>query len=138
MLIFNVRNQEIERIDNFAPAEKSINYLVAEFNFKTPDWNGAQKTAVFKNKKIKNAFEVLLDNGHCVVPWEAINEGGVIEVSVYGIKDEKIITTNIAECKVNKTLYGGSTSNPPTPNVYEQLLEKMGNVDGGTFEEWKE
>ena len=67
MLIFNIRHQEINRIDNFSPTEKSLNYLMAEFNFKTADWNNTVKTAVFKNLKTKETKEALLDNDHCLV-----------------------------------------------------------------------
>lgn len=53
MVKFNVRHQTINRIDNFSAAEGSVNYLIAEFNFKTEDWDGAVKTAIFKNPSTK-------------------------------------------------------------------------------------
>lgn len=61
MLKFNIRNQNISRIDNFRPAEKSINYLLASFNFMTKDWDGTVKTAVFQNMKTSQKYDVMLE-----------------------------------------------------------------------------
>ena len=139
MLNFNIRNQNISRIDNFRPAEKSINYLLASFNFMTKDWDGTVKTAVFQNMKTNQKYDAMLDENVCVVPWEALNESGVCEVSVYGTKsDGSRITTNVDTFNLNRTIYGGSATQDPSPTVYEQILKNMIHIDGGTFEEWKE
>lgn len=139
MLKFNVRNQSISRIDNFRPAEKSIKYLLASFNFMTNDWDGTVKTAVFQNMKTGKKYDSMLDENICVVPWEALAESGVCEVSVYGTKsDGSRITTNVDTFNLNRTIYGGSATQDPSPTVYEQILKNMKHIDGGTFEEWKE
>lgn len=138
MLRFNVRHQSLSRIDGFSPAEKSIKYLIAEFSFKISDWTGAIKTAVFRNPSNKKEYDAILDDDHCVVPWEAISEDGKCEVSVYGLTEEYKITTDIESFKTNPTLFGGSASQEPTPTVYEQLLEKISNISGGTFADWRE
>ena len=139
MLKFKIRNQNISRIDNFRPAEKSINYLLASFNFMTKDWDGTVKTAVFQNMKTNQKYDAMLDENVCVVPWEALNESGVCEVSVYGTKsDGSRITTNVDTFNLNRTIYGGSATQDPSPTVYEQILKNMKHIDGGTFEEWKE
>lgn len=75
MLKFNVRNQTINRVDSFRPAEKSVHYLMAQFNFLTSDWDA---------------------------------------------------------------LFGGTGTQAPTPSVYEQLLNQIAHVSGGTFADWKE
>ena len=123
MLKFNVRNQSISRIDNFRPAEKSVKYLLAQFDFKTEDWKEAIKTAVFRNVKTGEPYDAILDENMCVVPWEVLNESGVFEVSVYGIKDDgSRITTNIDVVNLNSTIYGGSATQDPSPTVYETLV----------------
>lgn len=138
MLKFNVRNQSLNRIDGFSPAQGSIDYLIAEFDFKTSDWSGAIKTAVFQNPSTKKEYDVILDENHCVVPWEAIADDGKCIVSVYGLTEKYRITTGIESFKLNPTLSGGSASQEPTPTVYEQLLEKISNISGGTFADWGE
>ena len=138
MIKFNVRNQSINRIDGFSPAEGSVNYLIAEFNFKTDDWNGTLKTAIFKNPSSKKEYDAILDEDHCVVPWEAISDDGKCEVAVYGLTEDYKITTDIERFSVKPTLTGGTATQEPTPTVYEQLLEKLNNISGGTFADWGE
>ena len=131
MLEFNIRNQSINRIDRFSPAEKSVNYLIAKFNFLTDEWNGADKTAVFQNKNGKNIIDMLLDNDMCVVPWEVVDKNGKVTVSVYGTVDGRRITTDTAEFKINPTIYGGSATQEPTPDIYQQILERINELEVG-------
>lgn len=134
MLKFNVRNQSISRIDNFRPAEKSIKYLLAQFDFKTEDWKETVKTAVFRNTKTGKPYDAILDGNMCVVPWEVLSESGVFEVSVYGIKEDgSRITTDIDVVNLNSTIYGGSATQDPSPTVYETLvlgIDKLENKVG--------
>lgn len=138
MIKFNVRNQSINRIDGFSPAEGSVNYLIAEFDFKTDDWKETIKTAIFKNPSSKKEYDVILDEDHCVVPWEALAVDGSCEVSVYGLSENYKITTNIECFSVLPTLVGGSASQEPTPTVYEQILKKLADLEengGGSGED---
>lgn len=129
MLIFNVRNQSISRIDTFLPAEKSENYLEATFDFKTDDWEGATKTAVFRNIKSNVTKDIILSDNRCIVPWEVLTEKGQIEVSVHGLSLDDKITTNIAEFTLNATLYGGSATAEPTPDIYQQIIDMLENIE---------
>lgn len=125
MLEFNIRNQEISRIDNFSPAEKSVKYLIAKFNFKTEDWNETIKRAIFRNVKSKVEKDAMLEDDSCTVPWEVLVGSGDIEVSVHGISGTKDITTDVAMFDLNRTLQGGSATQEPSPTVYEQMLKEM-------------
>lgn len=138
MLEFVVKNQKIIRVDSFSPAEKSVNYLMAKFLFETCEWEDTVKTALFKNKNCKEPIEMMLQDDVCLVPWEILQTGGKCEVSVNGYLNGKKITTDIETFFLRGTISGGSASREPTPSVFEQLLEKMEHIDGGTFEEWKE
>lgn len=123
MLEFNVRNQEISRIDNFSPAEKSVEYLIAKFNFKTDDWDDTTKTATFKNLKTKQEYDKVIEDNQCKVPWEVLEGNTEIEVSVFGVNGAYTITTNVASFRLNRTLSGGSASTDATPSVYAQYVE---------------
>ncbi len=50
VLHFVVNNQIITRTDTFVPVRNSRNYLYAEFEFKTEDWAGVSKIALFHNE----------------------------------------------------------------------------------------
>ena len=125
MLEFNIRNQEISRIDNFSPAEKSVEYLIAKFNFKTEDWSEATKRAIFRNVKSKVEKDTMLEDDFCIVPWEVLVGSSDIEVSVHGVIGTEEITTNVVVFNLSRTLQGGSATQEPSPTVYEQMAEMV-------------
>lgn len=121
---FNVRNQNISRIDNFYVVAKSKRYLTAEFDFLTPDWENATKTAVFHNGD-KPYTRILTDN-KCEVPWEWLENAGKKQVSVFG---GDLITVNMADVIVHESGYKeGETPEPPTQTVYEQIISMLEEI----------
>lgn len=121
-LIFNVRHQLINRIDNFAPVAGSKNYLYARFNFVTSDWDNINtKTAIFDTGTVKHP--VILSDNTCLVPWEWLQEPGKKYVSVFG---GDLITVNNAEVNIRASGYGqGEATQPPTPDAYTQVIQKL-------------
>jgi hypothetical protein len=101
------------------------NVFLAEFEF-NDDWEGLSKTVVFQSGDDK--ISVLLDESNqCQIPWEVLeNPRRILEVGVYGTKDETIVLPTIwapiGQIKEGVSL--GSNSKPPTPDVYSQILEK--------------
>lgn len=120
-LIFNVAKQiiSLENADMKVVA-KSRNYLCCKFCF-CDDWSEATKTAVFVSAT-GETYNVILENDACVVPWEVI-EHPHFTVSVFG---GDRITANKVIVKVMKCGYcEGKTSKPPTPDIYEQILNSV-------------
>lgn len=120
-LIFNVAKQiiSLENADMKVVA-KSRNYLCCKFCF-CDDWSEATKTAVFVSAK-GETYNVILENDACVVPWEVI-EHPHFTVSVFGgdrITANKVVV-NVMKCGYCE----GETSKPPTPDIYEQILNSV-------------
>ena len=145
-LEFNVTNQFINRIDTEHPVENSQEYLYAQFNFLTDDWENKTVTAIF-TKGNAAYYQLLDENMQCVVPNE-VNKSGNFYVSVFA---ENLITTNSSRVYVQKSNYteDGENTEPPTPNIYNQILaqftalrqfvaESLENVDGGLFTDWQD
>lgn len=132
-LQFEITHQIIKRIDNFEVVSDSVNYLYAHFDFKTDEWSGT-KTAIFKNGE--QAYEMILDSSdECLVPHEVLSEDGkYISVSVFS---GELVTANVAKVFVIRSGYTDDleSSQPPTPSVYQQILDKLNNIDGGTFDD---
>lgn len=137
-LQFYVNNQIITRTDDFRPVTDSVNYLRAKFNFVTDEWTGLTKTAIFKGSD-NVPYEVILDtDNECDVPWEVLKtEDGYITVSVFA---GDLITANKVKVFVAASGYdpNAESSQPPTPSVYEQILDKLQNIDGGLFTDWND
>ena len=111
-------------------AEKSVNYLECAFYFLTPDWQGLTKTAFFTGTDGKN-YSAVIQDGTCVVPWEAIAEPGFLRMSVAGFGQMSlIITTDIASLRLRDTIFGGDPSQAPSPDQYTQIMQALsGKVD---------
>lgn len=121
-LIFDVINQHITRTDDFKPVRGSRNYLYAQFNFKTEDWSGKTKTAIFHGFGIKPISVLLDDAGECLIPWQAVDCRSFI-VSVFG---GNLITANKIKVKLEDTGYKeGETPSQPDTDAYTQILEML-------------
>lgn len=121
MLKFCIDHQKITRMDDFYVVADSANYLTAEFSF-TDDWTGV-KTAVFRRGE--NWWNVLLTDDACTVPWEALQGQGILYVSAFC---NNLVTANSAPVRVYQSGYMDEMTEPPTPTVYSQILDALGEV----------
>lgn len=124
-LRFNVESQHLTRTDRSIVVARSENYLKAKFDF-SPDWDGVTKTGVFTNGG--RVYNVILDNDECFVPTEVIRKG-CFTVSVFG---GDLITADVVTIRVEPSGYEiGGSPEPPTPEVYEQILGMFDKFRGG-------
>ena len=124
-LRFNVESQHLARTDRSIVVARSENYLKAKFDF-SPDWDGVTKTGVFTNGG--RVYNVILDNDECFVPTEVIRKG-CFTVSVFG---GDLITADVVTIRVEPSGYEiGGSPEPPTPEVYEQVLGMFDKFRGG-------
>lgn len=124
---FTVTNQMIDCDVRGKVVADSRNYLEAVFFFVTPDWDDVQKTVVFRTELA--TYNVLLGNNNtCLVPWEALIPGD-LRVSVFG---GDRITTDEVKIRVFPSGYRvGETPREPTPDVYEQIMERLSGIQAG-------
>ena len=128
-LNFNLRHQAITLLNpGTIVATDSKNYLVANFNFISDDWE-YPLTAVFTSDVEKIPYTILvgqseeLEENECFVPWEVLQSSGNVYVSVFC---GDLHTTNTVKFKVVKSGYTeGEIPPPPTPTIYEQILQAL-------------
>ena len=121
MLRFSVKNQIITRTNEFRVVARSRNYLYAQFDFATNEWQGV-KTALFYHAKLDKPKPAILDdNNVCQVPWEWLD----LDETTFGtvsIFCGDLVTANVALVEILKSGYAeGGEIKPPTPDVYAQL-----------------
>lgn len=126
-LTFTVDHQNIKRIDTNKVVADSKNYLYAEFVFLSDEWKGKTITAIFKRGT--EPYHVLLDNNmSCLVPAEVIKPNG-FNVSVF---TGDLVTCDKANVLVAFSgLSEGGTPQPPTPDIYAQILAKLDSLSAG-------
>ena len=128
MITCKINNQSLVTIYDEVVAD-SVEYLTANFTF-SDDWNGYSKTVIFSNYSNNKVLVVTLIDGDslylgnntCYVPHEVIESPG-FSISVFGIKDESVITTDEKNIVVRESGYKrGETPEEPTPTDVERII----------------
>lgn len=128
MIKAKIYNQNI-KLDCESVASDSVKYLKIKF-YEDEDWNGAVKTAVFKNEEQGKSVTVILEEGNdlylgdntCYIPFEVIKPP-CFSVSVSGLKGDTIITTLPERIRVYQSGdITGEEADTYTPSQYEQLV----------------
>lgn len=123
-------------------ASGSKNYLNAVFDF-SHEWDGLCKTAIFERNGVKK-YKLLVDD-ECLIPWEVIKAGGFV-CSVVGMLGDKVISSDVLEANINLPIndngdvdmkcvpfpvlvnggyIAGKSIEPPTEDVYEQIINML-------------
>lgn len=105
-----------------------------EFRFNSA-WDGVTKTAVFRTEK--KTVSVLLDGDKTQLPWEVLADAGeVVAVGVYGVSGETLVLPTVWGIigKVVDAAKLGDEEKEPTPDVYQQILDKLNSMSWDTLE----
>lgn len=143
MLLFEVKNQKLTRLDVLEPATDSEQYLKAKFTFNDADWNGKAKTAYFRLGEA--VYKALLNsNNECVVPSEVLirsenryarTQGSKIYVSLVGELNTTRITTNEVQVELNASGYSEAEEPAePTESEYQQIITQYANNEAAINE----
>lgn len=88
-------------------------------------WNGFTKSAVFYTKKDPARYEVLLLGDRCLIPFEVLAESTTLYIGVRGVNGSEVKTSTLVKYKIFEGAKAGDKeAQPPTPDVYQQLLNQ--------------
>lgn len=107
----------------------SVKVYRAQFVFEHPVWSKLTKKAIFRSVSVVK--EVLLDESNiCEIPWEVYQTAGqTIEIGVFGTDGEKTLPTIWVNAGIVKQgVEEGEESSEPTPDVYQQIIGTLGNL----------
>lgn len=91
-------------------------------------WDGYTASGTFyTGKKPDDVYEQQLTEGACVIPWEVLQEDGVLYIGLRGVDGAGLIKTAApVRYRIEKgSPIGSATAKGPTPDVYQQMLETM-------------
>lgn len=134
ILKFVVNNQIIERTDTFVPVRSSKNYLYAEFDFQTDDWNGKSKTVLFRSGNNDSIPVLLGETNTCLVPAEVL-VGASFSVSIVA---GNLITANVVTIKLYESGYKTGDIPEPSETLYEQLMTAFDETKQTVIDSTKE
>lgn len=127
MFILYAKKNQLTVRDREPITSGSVNIYSVQFEF-SKDWDGLEKIAVFRTGK--ETVSVHLDaSGQCTIPWEVISTpNSQLSAGVYGIHGEDTVLPTVWASLgtiLEGTAPGESTKPPPTPGLYEQILEVL-------------
>lgn len=131
---FALDGQKLIPIESPTIASQGVLEDSVVFDFDS-EWSGAGKVALFwrkEDEQRESVYKVNVDeNDSAIIPWEVTQKDGEIGITVFGVRDSTIITADIYYYKIVEGLYTeGSGSQPPTPDIYQQILAIAGEVNG--------
>lgn len=101
-------------------------------------WDGYTPFGTFYNgKHPEDVYEQRLTGGACIIPWEVLQDDGVLYIGLRGADGKGRVKTAVpVRYRIEKgSPCGSATASGPTPGIYEQLLalllEKVGGETGG-------
>lgn len=98
-------------------------------------WDGYTPSGTFYNgKQPEDVYEQLLDDGACVIPWEVLQEDGVLYIGLRGVDAAGLVKTAApVRYRVEKgSPRGNGTTVEPTPDVYQSMLTRISDAESST------
>ncbi|MGN1318180.1 MAG: DUF6273 domain-containing protein [Lachnospirales bacterium] len=130
ILKFQAVGQILKRKDKMNIAAFTRNELYAEFELDDVWSDKAPITAQFTNCGV--SVDVFLENNRCIVPWEVLQNKGILEVCLFG---GDLMTTNTVSISVLATgVIGGLIPTKASPSVYSYLTEMAEKASNCNFE----
>lgn len=131
-MVFQVEKNQIVRLDQELLTTENVNSVECSFTF-SQEYEGLDLFAVFYRNEEDNRF-VEIKDGVCMLPWELLQEEGILYVGAYGIRNteeevEKRTTTNAVVVRVVASLSSEAAPDAaPSPDIWEQYrLEILAN-----------
>lgn len=104
-------------------ADGSIAVVEACFHFDDL-WNGYEKTAVFRTAK--GEIRMLVTDGRCPFPKEALEKSGEVLVGVFGTRADRLLTSTMCRVRIAPgTPTEGADGEIGTPGLYAQFAAKF-------------
>lgn len=132
-------DQKLEITGSPKVACGDVNSVQIQVSF-SGNWSKYEKSAVFFSSCDPTVYEVLMADNHCIVPHEVLRKSGCFHIGLRGVNPETqaVKTSALVKYKIDKGAPpGDATSKEPTPDVYQQILKKIYDIQTGVIDEEK-
>lgn len=120
------KKNKLTVLEREAVTSGSVNVYAVHFNFSS-DWDSLTKTAVFQAGEVSRAV-LLPADGVCSIPWEVLAAPNVaLKAGVFGTRDGSVVLPTVWASLgvILRGVDSDETARPPSPGVYEQLLDAL-------------
>ena len=134
MIKFLVKGQNIETLEHEVIAADQITFVKIHFVFDN-NWKSLHKVVQFTQDESTYNRVLGTEETSCFLPSELL--AGTVKMSLFGYdtasKETVRATTIVKTLHIKPSGFEGENSNvPPTPDLYQQLLQKIQSASKGT------
>lgn len=133
MIKYLVKGQNIETLEHEIIAADQIAFVKVHFVFDN-SWKPLHKVVQFSQDEFTYNRVLGFDDTSCLLPAELTP--GAVKMSLFGYdssaKETVRATTIVKTLNIRPSGFDGESSNvPPTPDLYQQLLQKINEAEKG-------
>lgn len=103
-----------------------VNTISTLFEF-GGNWEGFTKTAVFY-REIETPYMQVLKDNECYIPHEVMMTAGRIYFGVFGVKDDKVKTSEVVFYDIRTGVMTFGSIPEPSDEIWQQILDELGNI----------
>lgn len=103
-----------------------VNTIATQFEF-DEFWQDFIKTAVFY-REIDKPYQVVLEDDTCYIPAEVMRTEGRIYIGVFGVKDDKVKTSEVVFYDIGTGVMTYGSIPEPSETIWQQILSELGNI----------
>ncbi len=103
-----------------------VNTISTLFEF-GGNWEGFTKTAVFY-REIETPYMQVLKDDECYIPHEVMMTTGRIYIGVFGVKDDKVKTSEVVFYDIGTGVMTFGSVPEPSDEIWQQILAELGNI----------
>lgn len=122
----NVVDQAVTFESSPAIFSGDINVDVTQFTFNEA-WTGFTKTAVFY-REIETPYLQVLNDDQCYIPHEVTPSAGRMYIGVFGVKDDKVITSEVVYYDIGTGVLTVGTPSNPSPDIWQQIINQYQEI----------
>ena len=134
------QGQQLINASKVVVASGDVKSVQLRVEFDSAEWKEyTNRSATFYTSNDPTVHEMLLLNNKCVVPFEVLQESGVLFIGVRGVSSdgERVKTSTIVKYKISKGAVAGDKTLTPTMNLYQQYLAALKNEAAPAIESIK-
>lgn len=105
-----------------------VNTISIQFEF-DEFWDGFVKTAVFY-RDISKPYQVVLNDDTCYIPHEVMKTAGRIFLGVFGVKEDKVKTSEVVFYDVGTGVMTYGSIPEPSDELWQQILSELNVIRG--------
>lgn len=122
------QGQQLINASKVVIASGDVDSVQLHVEFDSVEWNTyPTRSATFYTSNDATVYEKLLLNDKCVVPFEVLQESGILFIGVRGVSSdgERVKTSTLVKYKISEGATAGDKTLNPTMDLYQQYLAAL-------------